>query len=181
MSNRNTAVVDLTMPGFSSSPPLEPRAPPPAGGGTTAAAGPSRRTRRQSSITSIASDDFRGRKRRRHDNNAPVSIPVTPLVHMHPARRNSRPHCTHPLARPRASEPVDLTEIDDSSALSRTLAKQREDAVKAQAAESSSESGRSILANYKCPVCMDTPVDATTTACGTSCLPVIINNDSFFP
>lgn len=62
-------------------------------------------------------------------------------------------------------ESVDLTEVDNDSALSKALAKQREDAVKAQTYPGGGK-GRSILTSYKCPVCMDTPVDATTTICG---------------
>ncbi|KAL2002150.1 hypothetical protein VTN02DRAFT_539 [Thermoascus thermophilus] len=62
-------------------------------------------------------------------------------------------------------ESIDLTEVDSDSALSKALAKQREDAVKAQTYPGSGK-GRSILTSYKCPVCMDTPVDATTTICG---------------
>ncbi|KAA8652605.1 uncharacterized protein ATNIH1004_001510 [Aspergillus tanneri] len=60
---------------------------------------------------------------------------------------------------------IDLTTVDESSSLSRTLAKQREDAIRAQHTVDD-ERGRSVLTAYKCPVCMDTPVDATSTACG---------------
>jgi hypothetical protein len=60
---------------------------------------------------------------------------------------------------------VDLTEINDDSALSQVLAKQREDAVKAQAA-ADPEEGRTSLTATKCAICMDTPTDATTTICG---------------
>ncbi|QKX59231.1 uncharacterized protein TRUGW13939_06363 [Talaromyces rugulosus] len=62
-------------------------------------------------------------------------------------------------------ESVDLTEINDDSALSQVLAKQREDAVKAQAAADPQE-GRTSLTATKCAICMDTPTDATTTICG---------------
>jgi hypothetical protein len=60
---------------------------------------------------------------------------------------------------------VDLTGINDDSALSHVLAKQREDAVKAQAAADPQE-GRTSLTATKCAICMDTPTDATTTICG---------------
>lgn len=63
-------------------------------------------------------------------------------------------------------ESVDLTEVNDESALTKALAKQREDAVKAQSS-SEERKGRSILTSFKCPVCMDTPTDATSTICGT--------------
>jgi len=62
-------------------------------------------------------------------------------------------------------ESLDLTEVDDAFALSKVLAKQREDAIKAQN-NPTDRSGRSVLTSYKCPVCMDMPVDATTTICG---------------
>lgn len=73
-------------------------------------------------------------------------------------------------------ESIDLTEVDGSAALAKALAKQREDAVKAQQS-TEHEKGRSILASYKCPVCMDTPEIATSTACGTSCAE--ISNGAF--
>lgn len=63
-------------------------------------------------------------------------------------------------------EAIDLTE--GPSALSQALAKQREDAVRAQQ-DAAHEKGHSILTAYKCPVCLDTPVDATTTVCGMYC------------
>ncbi|KAL5002206.1 hypothetical protein BDV10DRAFT_158583 [Aspergillus recurvatus] len=62
-------------------------------------------------------------------------------------------------------ESIDLTELDGNSALAKVLAKQREDAV---AAQQSSDRGnaRSRLTAYTCPVCMETPKDATATICG---------------
>lgn len=60
-------------------------------------------------------------------------------------------------------ESIDLTEQEDS--LAKTLAKQREDAIKAQQSTEGTR-GRSLLNAYKCPVCMDTPEDATSTSCG---------------
>lgn len=66
-----------------------------------------------------------------------------------------------------AIESVDLTEVEGQSALDKALSKQREDAVKAQQENVDTEGGgRSTITSYKCPVCMDTPVDATTTICG---------------
>ncbi|KAL3451840.1 hypothetical protein BJX65DRAFT_266970 [Aspergillus insuetus] len=64
-----------------------------------------------------------------------------------------------------AIESIDLTEVDGNSAIAKVLAKQREDAVVAQQ-PSDSGSARTKLTAYKCPVCMDTPTDATTTVCG---------------
>ncbi|KAL4887393.1 hypothetical protein BJY04DRAFT_212430 [Aspergillus karnatakaensis] len=65
-------------------------------------------------------------------------------------------------------ESIDLTEVDGNSALAKVLAKQREDAIAAQEAEKSSENGsaRSRLTAYTCPICMDTPTDATASICG---------------
>jgi hypothetical protein len=62
-------------------------------------------------------------------------------------------------------ESVDLTEVNDDSALSKALSKQREDAIKAQA-ESEDREGRTALTATKCAICMDTPTDATSTICG---------------
>ncbi|KAJ5218753.1 uncharacterized protein N7498_000852 [Penicillium cinerascens] len=62
-----------------------------------------------------------------------------------------------------AIESIDLTEPETS--LQKALAKQQEDAIKAQQSAEGERSG-SVLSAYKCPVCMDTPEDATSTACG---------------
>ena len=63
-------------------------------------------------------------------------------------------------------ESVDLTSVEGTNSVSRTQAKQRADAILAQQSLDDGQ-GRSVLTAYKCPVCMDTPVDATSTACGT--------------
>ncbi|KAL4930848.1 uncharacterized protein BDV17DRAFT_27030 [Aspergillus undulatus] len=62
-------------------------------------------------------------------------------------------------------ESIDLTEVDGNSAIAKVLAKQREDAIAAQHLNEG-ENARSRLTAYKCPVCMEPPVDATTTVCG---------------
>ncbi|RAK99475.1 uncharacterized protein BO80DRAFT_358942 [Aspergillus ibericus CBS 121593] len=62
-------------------------------------------------------------------------------------------------------ESVDLTAGEDTNPVSKTQAKQRADVILAQQSLDNGE-GRSVLTAYKCPVCMDTPVDATSTACG---------------
>ncbi|KAJ6037028.1 hypothetical protein N7540_001307 [Penicillium herquei] len=61
-------------------------------------------------------------------------------------------------------ESIDLTEPEHISPLAKTLAKQREDAIKAQ--QPKDDTSDSLLGAYKCPVCMDTPENATSTACG---------------
>lgn len=65
-------------------------------------------------------------------------------------------------------EELDLTEVNSKSDLSKALSKQQQDAVTAQMKENASNglSGRTPLSSYKCPICMDTPEDATTTICG---------------
>ncbi|KXG47676.1 uncharacterized protein PGRI_015460 [Penicillium griseofulvum] len=62
-------------------------------------------------------------------------------------------------------ETIDMTDDSSVAALARTVAKQREDAIKAQASAESNSNLSTILA-YKCPICMETPVDATSTSCG---------------
>ncbi|KAJ6139328.1 hypothetical protein N7471_005814 [Penicillium samsonianum] len=62
-------------------------------------------------------------------------------------------------------ETIDMTDDSGAAALARTVAKQREDAIKAQASAESDSNLSAILA-YKCPICMETPVDATSTSCG---------------
>lgn len=62
-----------------------------------------------------------------------------------------------------AIESIDLTEPETS--LQKALAKQQEDAIKAQQSAEGERAG-SVLSAYKCPVCMDTPENATSTACG---------------
>jgi ATP-dependent exoDNAse (exonuclease V) beta subunit len=65
-------------------------------------------------------------------------------------------------------EAVDLTEVNDATDLSKALSKQRQDAIQAQMKQNqgSEPAGRTPLTSYKCPICMDTPEDATTTTCG---------------
>ncbi|KAL4904804.1 hypothetical protein BDW74DRAFT_153539 [Aspergillus multicolor] len=62
-------------------------------------------------------------------------------------------------------ESIDLTEVDGNSTLARVLAKQREEAIAAQQS-SSGGNARSRLTAYTCPVCMETPKNATATICG---------------
>ncbi|KAJ5098573.1 hypothetical protein N7532_005574 [Penicillium argentinense] len=86
-------------------------------------------------------------------------------------RENDDPQSPGPSSRRRREEPIDaidLTEVDSSSELAKSLSKQREDAVKSQQTGSHDEEtkARSLLGAYKCPICMDTPEDATSTACG---------------
>ena len=80
----------------------------------------------------------------------------------------SRPRSSAPPNHPESPiESIDLTEVEGSSALAKALAKQREDAVKAQSTEEA-DKAQSVLIAYQCPVCMDTLEDATSTSCGMS-------------
>ncbi|KAK2754536.1 SUMO-targeted ubiquitin ligase complex subunit slx8 [Arachnomyces sp. PD_36] len=157
MNNRSTPVVDLTS-NSASSPPAQPAPQSHTAHSHTAATSSAAGHRRNSSIASISEGDFRGSKRRRHDNNTPSTVA--------PSSSTSGTSLRASQAAP-VIESVDLTEVDETSPLSKTLAKQREDAIKAQETISGGEKkGRSVLTSYKCPVCMDTPVDATSTTCG---------------
>jgi len=103
------------------------------------------------------SQAVRSPKRRQLDNGSSAGLSSS-----HVSDRNHRQFTD---IRNGIIESVDLTEVNDASMLSKALSKQREDAVKAQMAEDA-ETGRSALTAYKCPVCMDTAVDATSTTCG---------------
>jgi hypothetical protein len=69
------------------------------------------------------------------------------------------------LSEDQPIETIDMTDDAGAAALARTVAKQREDAIKAQAS-AESDSNLSAIRAYKCPICMETPVDATSTSCG---------------
>lgn len=75
-------------------------------------------------------------------------------------------------------EAVDLTEVNNATDLSKALSKQRQDAIQAQMRQNqgSEVAGRTPLTSYKCPICMDTPEDATTTTCGAFHLPFSTSN-----
>ncbi|KAJ9604284.1 hypothetical protein H2200_011118 [Cladophialophora chaetospira] len=79
-------------------------------------------------------------------------------------RSSRRRHSTPQLPSDPSIDEVDLTAVDDPASLSAALSKQREDAILAQ--NPGTEAGRTPLTAYKCPVCMDSPTDATSTACG---------------
>ena len=65
-------------------------------------------------------------------------------------------------------ESVDLTNVHDETELSKALSKQRRDAIRAQmqAAQGTESKRRTRLSSYKCPICMETPENATATICG---------------
>lgn len=74
-------------------------------------------------------------------------------------------HSSSILSEGEPIETIDMTDDTGAAALARTVAKQREDAIKAQPSAESNSKLSAILA-YKCPICMETPVDATSTSCG---------------
>ncbi|PGH11867.1 hypothetical protein AJ80_06932 [Polytolypa hystricis UAMH7299] len=114
--------------------------------------------RRGSSQHSFASSQEPPPKRRRIDSGS-VAGPSSQLP----------PQSRHDQLSNRSHTPdleeIDLTEGPAETALAHVLAKQREDAVKAQHLTEDS-AGRTSLTAYKCPVCMDVTEDATTTICG---------------
>lgn len=89
---------------------------------------------------------------------------MSPSTSSSSSQATRRPRSAISIAEDPAIESVDLTEVDDNAGLSAALAKQRQDAILAQ--NPGTESGRTTLTAYKCPVCMDTPTDATSTVCG---------------
>ncbi|EEQ90001.2 uncharacterized protein BDCG_05121 [Blastomyces dermatitidis ER-3] len=95
-------------------------------------------------------------KRRRVDNSSAAG------PSSHPARYQRQ---INSLDDDPDIESIDLTEVNDRVSLAKVLSKQREDAVKAQST-AGGVMGRSTLTAYKCPVCMDTCTDATSTICG---------------
>lgn len=68
----------------------------------------------------------------------------------------------------REVEAVDLSEVNDKSDMAKAIAKQQQDAIQSQMkdAEGKDLPGRTRLSSYKCPICMDTPENATSTICG---------------
>ncbi|KEF53340.1 uncharacterized protein A1O9_10315 [Exophiala aquamarina CBS 119918] len=104
----------------------------------------------------------RTRERERIQANQTQSM--SPSASSSSSQPASRPRSAIQRAEDPAIESVDLTEVDDNVGLSSALAKQRQDAILAQ--NPGTESGRTKLTAYKCPVCMDTPTDATSTVCG---------------
>ncbi|KAJ5160095.1 uncharacterized protein N7482_007099 [Penicillium canariense] len=126
-------------------------------------------------LTSVAVQPFSERSRQlsstRSISSGPSSSSPDPET-MARGTKRKRGNDEHGAQNPASSndsqdpvESIDLTEVEGSLALAKALAKQREDAVKAQSTAEEGK-GSSMLAAYQCPVCMDTPEDATSTSCG---------------
>jgi hypothetical protein len=116
----------------------------------------------------------RNRERQRHQDESQSSsqAQISPTADRMSPPSTSSPRTKRPARRAPSpqlhSDPsideVDLTAVDDPNSLSAALAKQQEDAILAQ--NPGTDAGRTPLTAYKCPVCMDTPTDATSTVCG---------------
>ena len=134
-------------------------------------------TRQRQNHSNWQRTQARNRERHRHqeqDQSQPnsQSSPTTATMSP-PASSSSRTMRTKASLR-RAPSPellndpsvdeVDLTAVDDPASLSAALSKQREEAILAQ--NPGTEEGRTPFTAYKCPVCMDTPTNATSTSCG---------------
>lgn len=88
----------------------------------------------------------------------------SPLLRQRP-ESNSRPGSSGSRVMSETPvESIDLTTVDEKMSANDILAKQREDAIYSQ--RLSSETGRTSLTSYKCPICMETPADITATICG---------------
>lgn len=110
------------------------------------------------------------------DSYSLYNMQNSPSLSMPPERKRRRLNVAPGLSAPPSSpvdnflnsaddiETVDMTTSGTPPTVSKARAKQQEDAVKSQQPEM--EPSRSALMAYKCPVCMDTPEDATTTTCG---------------
>lgn len=77
---------------------------------------------------------------------------------LRPRSSSSRPKSESPV------ESIDLTAVDEKTSAADVLAKHGADASASQ--KLSSDTGRTALTSYKCPVCMETPTDITATTCG---------------
>ncbi|KIX08539.1 uncharacterized protein Z518_03195 [Rhinocladiella mackenziei CBS 650.93] len=128
----------------------------------------------QNPLESMAEEEAILRQRENHSNWERTQarnrqrIPDPPSTMSPPSASSSTTAQSRRSASPPKEDPaiesVDLTAVDDSASLSATLAKQREEAILAQ--RPGTDAGRTSLTAYKCPVCMDTPTDATSTTCG---------------
>lgn len=70
-------------------------------------------------------------------------------------------------SRPKSESPVesiDLTGVGEKTSAADVLAQHRADVESSQ--NVSSDTGRTALTSYKCPICMETPTDITATICG---------------
>ena len=63
-------------------------------------------------------------------------------------------------------ESVDLTEVEDGMPIAEVIRKQRAEQIVSQQPDLRTDTGRTSLTAFKCPICMDELTDATVTTCG---------------
>lgn len=110
----------------------------------------------------------------------PPASPPSIQTEERPRKRRRLSEITSASQRPEPSinhpadiDAVDLTNVNNQSDLSKAIAKQQQDAVQSQmkSTQGNDPPGRTSLSSYKCPICMDTPEDATSTICGKPDIP----------
>ena len=105
--------------------------------------------------------------REQHESESAISAPQTPTTSaVDSIFGDSRDSSPFTMPSTEKIESVDLTKVDDNKAVAAVLAKQRADAIEAQKPNTSTEAGRTTFTAYKCPICMESLKDATTTVCG---------------
>ena len=127
-----------------------------------------------SSESSQVVDLTSGARERTVPTHVPDSDPGEESSHRTKRRRLDRLPSSFSQEQYENIESVDLTEVAGPASLEEkleeALVKNREENEKPSSADQENKGEEkkkpSILTEYKCPVCMDTPVDATTTACG---------------
>ena len=108
-------------------------------------------------------ESHRPAKRRRVTNASDQSYSITPSSSRPTSSRSQRNVNRNPDSPP---EEIDLTDVNDESSLATALSRQRAEAVASQRQPGESLSGRTALTSYKCPICLETPENATITMCG---------------
>ena len=61
---------------------------------------------------------------------------------------------------------VDLTEVEDGMPIAEVIRRQRAEQIVSQQPDLRTDTGRTSLTAFKCPICMDELTDATVTTCG---------------
>jgi hypothetical protein len=127
-------------------------------------------TRPAAAASSSSSSQTEGRPSKRRRLFCELPNEPTPSTEPKPPNTNAS---GDDIENPQEIEAVDLTDINNESDLSKAISKQQQDAIQAQTKQSHGHSppGRTSLTSYKCPICMDTPEDATSTICGKPAIP----------
>lgn len=98
------------------------------------------------------------RSRSRSPRQSTPPVRQRSVSDLRPGSSSSRPRSESPV------ESIDLTTVDETTSAADVLARQGADAAALQ--KTSSDTGRTPLTSYKCPICMETPTDITATICG---------------